>query len=295
MNKKLKVLILGKGYIGNSLSNLLKIKDVEIYHTSKAEIDYFNIDILDSHISYLNKNHIDFIINCVGFTGKPNVEQCEYHKEMCWKYNVNLPILLTSIAKKYNIPVIHIGSGCIYSSQEQAFSEKDTPNFGLFNQNSSFYSKTKHAFELSLSSIDSYIFRIRMPFSYISNSRNLINKILLYDNLISYKNSLTNIEDLNNFIYKFISLENKPEYGIYNVTNTDYITAKEIVEILKKYGLENPRWKFLKEEEMGFKSQRSNCFLSTEKIKNLNLELPNVRISLEKSIKEFKENYTNNI
>jgi len=189
-----------------------------------------------------------------------------------------------------NIPIIHISSGCVYTGHEKDYSEEDEPNFGIYNQNSSFYSKTKHACELSLKGTKSYIFRIRMPFSEKSSDRNYINKILKYDSLISYRNSLTNIDDLNEFIYKFISLKIAPSYGIYNVTNQGSATAKEIVDILKKYKLKNNNWKFLEQEDIGFKVARSNCVLSTEKIKQLDLELPNIFISMEDSIRKFKLN-----
>ena len=79
-----------------------------------------------------------------------------------------------------------------------------------------------------------------------------------------------------------------PSYGIYNVTNQGSATAKEIVDILKKYQLENKNWKFLKEKEMDFKVARSNCVLSTSKIKELNIELPNIFLSIENSIRKFK-------
>ena len=100
-----------------------------------------------------------------------------------------------------------------------------------------------------------------MPFSEKFSDRNYINKILKYDNLISYRNSLTNIDDLNEFIYKFINLKITPSYGIYNVTNHGSATAKEIVDILKKY----LKKKKLKAEFMG----RGSAWLDTGNIETL--------------------------
>ena len=48
-----------------------------------------------------------------------------------------------------------------------------------------FYSKTKHAFEVTSIHIPKTVVRIRMPFSSCDNQRNYINKILRYDNLVS--------------------------------------------------------------------------------------------------------------
>jgi dTDP-4-dehydrorhamnose reductase len=287
------ILLLGKGYIGSSLSDYLVSKsDIKSNIYSKKDLNYLDFNTLNKYLQQNQSIKIDYIINCAGYTGRPNVEGCENDKETCWKYNVKLPIVLTEIASYWNIPIIHISSGCVYTGYEKDFSEDDEPNFGIHNKDSSFYSKTKHACELSLKNSNSYILRIRMPFSYKSSERNYIDKILKYDNLISYKNSLTNIDDLNEFIYKFISLENKPEYGIYNVTNQGYATAKQIVEILKKYNLQNKNWKFLDQNQMNFKVSRSNCVLSTEKIKKLNLELPNIYYSMENSIKNYDNLHT---
>lgn len=283
------ILLLGKGYIGSNLAEYFISKsDIKSNIYSKKDLNYLDINTLNKYLQQNQSIQIDYIINCAGYTGRPNVEGCENDKETCWKYNVKLPILLTEVASYWNIPIIHISSGCVYTGYEKDYAEEDEPNFGIYNQNSSFYSKTKHACELSLKSSNSYIFRIRMPFSQKSSQRNYIDKILKYENLISYNNSLTNINDLNEFIYKFINLKNKPEYGIYNVTNHGSANAKEITQILKKYNLENKNWKFLNQDEMNFKVARSNCVLSTEKIKKLNLELPNILCSIENAISKFK-------
>jgi len=283
------ILLLGKGYIGSNLAEYFKSKsDIKSNIYSKQDLNYLDFYTLNKYLQQNQSIEIDYIINCAGYTGRPNVEGCENDKETCWKYNVKLPILLTEVASYWKIPIIHISSGCVYTGNEKDYTEEDEPNFGIYNQNSSFYSKTKHACELSLKNTNSYIFRIRMPFSHKSSERNYIDKILKYENLISYKNSLTNINDLNEFIYKFINLKNKPQYGIYNVTNEGFADAKEITEILKKYKLENRNWKFFDQSEMNFKVSRSNCVLSTEKIKKLDLQLPNIFSSIENAISKFK-------
>jgi dTDP-4-dehydrorhamnose reductase len=285
-----KILILGKGYIGQNIFDFLKNKnDFSIEIKNKNELDYTDFHTLDNYIFHFKNNGLKYIINCSGYTGRPNVDGCENDKQTCWRYNVNLPILLTKIAEHWDIPIIHIGSGCVYSGYKKQFTEEDEPNFGIYNT-SSFYSKTKHACEISLKNTNSYIFRIRMPFSEKASNRNYLNKLLLYDNLISHKNSLTCVEDLNEFIYKFISSKNTHEYGIYNVVNSGHATGEEIVNLLKKYNIQNKRWRFLDQKDIGFKTPRSNCILSTDKIQKLNLELPNVFESLEKSIKNLKNN-----
>ena len=286
----MKILVLGKGYIGNYL--VKGNKTHEIIHINKSDLDYSNYDLFHT---FLSKSSVypripfDWIINCSGYTGKPNVEGCESDKENCYFYNVTLPLYLTKIANRFNIPIIHIGSGCIYTGYEKEYTEKDLSNFGSDSPFSSFYSKTKDAFEKLSAHLDRYIFRIRIPFNGVPESKNYISKLLNYNNLISEKNSITNVDDLVTFTYNF--LEKKAPTGIYNVTNTGYIEAKEVVEILKENGLNNPEWNFVETSEADFKVDRSNCILNTEKIASLGLALPDVKESLTKAIKDYKEKY----
>lgn len=285
------ILILGNGYIGNYLYNFLNTSNhVEIF--SKNELDYTNPRILSDYIEskktygYCNTS-FDWVITCSGFTGTPNVDGGEDHKEECYHYNVTVPLQITKVCNNLQVPVIHIGSGCIYSGYDKIYNEKDNSDFGADSYESSFYSKTKDAFEKLSSHMNRYIFRIRIPFNGIFEPKNYLYKMLKYDNLISKQNSITCVDDLIVFIEKFITKSSKPYYGVYNVVNKGSIDGFDVVQLLKKYGIENKNWKFVSIEEANFRVARSNCILSTDKIKNIGLELPDVRESLEKSIRQF--------
>jgi dTDP-4-dehydrorhamnose reductase len=288
----MRILILGKGYIGNYLAKTNKGHNLT--HISKSDLNY---EDPDTFIKFLRKetdypkSQFDWIINCSGYTGRPNVEACEVDKENCYHYNVTVPLYITKVANRFRIPIIHIGSGCIYDGYSQEYTEDDLPNFGADSSYSSFYSKTKDAFEKLSEHLERYIFRIRIPFNGIPEPKNYLWKLLNYNNLISQQNSITNVDDLVNFIYKFI--EEKRSLGIYNVTNKGSIEAKNVVEILKKYGLENPNWKFVSINNANFKVGRSNCILNTSKIESYDLQLPDVKESIEKAIKEYAVHYNN--
>lgn len=277
----MKILILGKGYIGNYISSA-ETKH-ELVHIGKSDLDYSNPEIF---IPYLKGSKFDWIINSSGYTGKPNVDSCEDDKENCYHYNVTVPLYLTRMANDLGIPIIHIGSGCIYSGYNKKYTENDLSDFGADSFNSSFYSKTKDAFEKLSSTMDRYIFRIRIPFNGVPEPKNYLYKLLHYDNLINKQNSVTNVNDLVNFTFKFI--EKKPTLGIYNVTNTGSIDARTIVSIMRDNFLENAKWKFIEIEDADFRVARSNCILSTDKIKKLGLELPEVNVSIINSIEEYK-------
>jgi dTDP-4-dehydrorhamnose reductase len=283
MNKK--VLILGAGYVGTKLHSFLKTNH-HVNIISKKELDYSNPKTFSK---FLSDNRYDWVINCSGFTGTPNVDGCEDHKEECFHYNVTVPLQITKICNYYNIAPIHIGSGCVYSGYNKIYTEDDLADFGMDSHESSFYSKTKDAFEKLSNHMDRYILRIRIPFNGIVEPKNYLYKLLNYDNLISKQNSITCVDDLLHFIYSFMQRQYRPEFGIYNVVNEGSVDGFDVIQMLKNNGLENPNWSFKSIEEMNFKVARSNCILSTDKIKQLGLGLPSVNLSLEKAIKNYSD------
>jgi len=288
----MRILILGKGYVGTTMSRKLgSAYDVTIL--SKSDLDYTNRAKL---FMYLTKqdNRYSYVINTCGYTGRPNVDACEDNKEDTWYYNVNVPINIQKTCKDVGVKLIHISSGCIYDGYEKDFEETDEPNFGLLTARSSWYSKTKHACEMTMMDRDVYIFRIRMPFCSTWSERNILTKLIKYNNVIDCKNSLTNLEDLCGFILYFLAdLETDKDhpYGIYNVVNPEPVYTSEITELLTNYGLGNDSWNKISLEELykTTKAHRSNCVLSDKKIHSLDLSLPNTIRSLKRCISEMRD------
>lgn len=278
------ILVLGKGYVGNQLVSYLQEKNIKVISFKKSELNYTSPSVLQEYLSK-NAGRFEFVVNCSGYTGIPNVDACELNKEDCWFWNVIVPHNIAVSSNIFNLPVINISSGCIYSGYEKEYTEEDVPDFGLFSLDSSYYSKCKHACETLLKNFLVYTFRVRLPFDGTKNRKNYLNKILYYDNLISYKNSMTSINDLNDFLFKFLFIYKHILPGPINVVNRGAADAKEVVYILKKYNLINPNWNFVELKDIKIKANRSNCVLATNKIKSVNLELPNVFDSLERDIK----------
>ena len=173
----MKILILGRGYLGTQLYLYLKgIMSVTIL--SKTDLDYTDPGVL-SHFIFSERFKV--VINASGYTGKPNIDAAEDDKESCWKYNVEVPLAIADAAQRAGAYMIHLSSGCIYNGYDKVFSEEDAPNWGLFQQESSFYSKTKHAAETLLAD-KAWLLRLRMPFSQTLSSKNYLSKILGYTN-----------------------------------------------------------------------------------------------------------------
>jgi dTDP-4-dehydrorhamnose reductase len=273
--------ILGKGFVGTHLAQYFKSNNIEHRIFSQSDLDYTDPDRLREFIEEHDR-HIRTVINCSGYTGVPNVDACEDNKELCYNYNVLYPLNVVKMCNAFSIPVVHIGSGCIYSGYDKEYTEEDTPNFGMFSNESSYYSKCKHVFETFAKGYKCYVLRIRIPFTDVLTRKNYFSKLLGYDTLINELNSVTSLNDFDEFVVRFIVA--RPDYGIYNVVNPEPIKAEEVVWLLEKHGLKNPNWKFIDLKDLNTKANRSNCVLSTEKLKKIGLELPNTRDSLVRDI-----------
>lgn len=281
--------ILGKGFVGTHLSHYFKQNNIDHKIFSQSELDYTDPNTFKDFLD-TNDKDIKWVINCSGYTGVPNVDACEDNKEFCYAYNVLYPMQVVKLCNQYKIPVIHIGSGCVYSGYEKEFTEEDTPNFGIYSNQSSYYSKCKHVFETFAKEFNCYVLRIRIPFTDILTRKNYFSKLLNYDTLINELNSVTSLNDFDEFVVRFISA--KPEYGIYNVVNPEPVKAEEVVEILKDNKIVNSKWRFIELKDLNTKANRSNCVLSTKKIDDLGLQLPNTRTSLLRDISTLARNLT---
>lgn len=260
-----KILILGNGYIGNYLQSYLSIQGHTVKIVDSSDLDYHNRR--DLWMELIANYDPLIVINCSGFTGRPNIDEAESKKDLCWHLNVTSPFQCAELCQKAGKRYIHIGSGCIYTDYTKEYTEEDAPNFGLFDNESSFYSKTKHAFELMTRHLPVKIVRIRMPISSLNDSRSYLSKIKKYNKLIDYKNSKTYIPDLCIFVNKLISNPDTKwtEQDIYNVVNPEPLDTKSLVQIVNSFGEGNPEWEFVPIENIPIIAGRSNCVLNNEK------------------------------
>ena len=168
----MKVLIFGNGYIGNRLAKSIegsvlcinKVYTINEIHTA------------------IKQNSPNVVINCIGKVGRPNIDWCESNKEETFFTNVTLPFLMREVCSALDIKMVHISTGCIYEGKGN-YTEDDKPNF-----HGSFYSMTKEICEDGLKHFDVLQLRIRMPIDNIVNPRNLLTKLLNYDEIINEVN-----------------------------------------------------------------------------------------------------------
>ena len=84
--------ILGaSGYVGGAYQRLLEKRGVPFRTVPRSDLDYYDVEALTAA---LRDAKPEFVVNCAGYTGKPNVDACELHKTECLNGNAILPGIL---------------------------------------------------------------------------------------------------------------------------------------------------------------------------------------------------------
>jgi len=281
-----KIVILGNGYVGKNLYDRLLFpgpekKSYDVKIEKRKLLNYNDVKSLEA---YLDREKPEYVINCSGFTGRPNVDEGELKQELCFELNTFGPLRVSNLCKIKNINYIHISSGCIYTGYDKPWEEDDEPNFGLFDEDSSTYSKSKHAFELGCDW--GLILRVRMPFCDILHDRSYLTKIYKYDNLIDRVNSKTYIPQLLDFIEHFVSNNYEAkEKDILNFVNPEALSTARVTQLMEKFDVVNPDWDWIHYCDLDTVAHRSNCVMSTNKLEeDYGFEIWDEEVALEAAL-----------
>jgi dTDP-4-dehydrorhamnose reductase len=285
------ILLGGSGYVGQAYQAMLKNKGLEYISLSRSELDYSDSEAL---FAFLDKERPAFLVNCAGYTGKPNVDACESDKANCLFGNAVLPARIADACQRANIPWGHVSSGCIYTGSRpdgSGFTEADAPNFTFRQNNCSFYSGTKALGEEVLAPYDNvYIWRLRIPYNHIDGPRNYITKLLRYDNLLEATNSISHLDEF--VAATFACWEKRIPFGTYNVTNPGQVTTQEMVALIKAAGVSGKDFKFF-ENEADFMQKaaiapRSNCTMDSSKLARAGIQMTPVAECVQRCLGEWR-------
>lgn len=247
----MKILILGNGYIGN------RCKEV---WGQEATLSTKRIHSSEDIETELKSNQYDVVLNAIGTKGHPNIDWCESHKLETYIGNTLVPLMIAEACAKHNVYLLHIGSGCVFygrSPDKNGWREDDVAN------PISYYSKTKYAADLVLSSLPNVgIARIRIPLDNRSCPENIIDKLIKYQKIIDVSNSITYIPDAINVFYMLMMNQSE---GIFHVVNPIPVKYKTLAKMIGH----DPEW--ISEQELVkqnlVKKLRSTAVLqSTKKI-----------------------------
>jgi dTDP-4-dehydrorhamnose reductase len=280
------------GYVGQTITNTLENNQISFTSLTRGDLDCYDSNRLRN---CLVSNQSRFLINCAGYTGKPNVDACESAKYESLQGNAVLPGIIREVCEDLKIPWGHISSGCIYSGRREdgkGWTEEDVPNFSFRSPPCSFYSGTKALGEEVLEGAENcFVWRLRIPFNHEPSPRNYLQKLLNYENLLEAENSVSHLEE---FCQKCIECFTKDvEPGVYNMTNPGSITTSQVTEWMIKEGLTDKKFKFFNsEEEFMTKAAiapRSNCVLDTTKVEKAGIGMRPVEEAMIDSIRKMRQ------
>lgn len=312
-------LLLGAtGYIGHAFASELARRGQAYRAVSRAEVDYTRFEPL---LSLLCDARPDFLVNCAGYTGKPNVDACEVARAETLLGNALLPQTIAHACAAAGVPWGHVSSGCIYSGAKvrdaagtltvepdltdpgvlrtilgkrecvQGFTEQDPPNFSFRSPPCSFYSGTKALGEEAIVGVGrSYIWRLRIPFDEFDSPRNYLSKVQRYAKVYDNVNSISHRGDFARACLDCWAL--RVPWGIYNVTNPGWVTTREVVELLQRTIAPHRTFEFWESDaefyQVAAKTPRSNCVLDTAKLTAAGIRIRPVGEALEESLRNWQ-------
>ncbi len=266
------ILIFGKGFIG------ARIKDFFGCVVTDRKINNFS-----DAIKEVNKFQPRIIINCVGYTGKNNVDDCELDKDKTLFANVYVPLILAEISLRRKIKFIHIGSDFMYhfDHKREPLTEEDEPDFFEL-----YYSRTKIYIERALSSLskkaDILIPRIRVPLDNRPHPKNILTKLLSFKKIVNVPNSITYLPDFMDMLEHLIKVDAK---GVFNTVNKGTLRYPDLLALYKKYSGISCQYQIVRAENLG--KTRSNLILSPRKLEKTGFKVKNINEALDECMREY--------
>ncbi len=274
----MKILIFGKGYIGSRAAETW----------SDAVLSDVRIDDKAAVQKELDLHKPDAVFNAAGKTGKPNVDWCETHQEETYHSNVTGALTLAEVCQEKKVYLLHLASGCVFygASPDPAGWREDD-----FANPSAFYSRTKYAADLVLSKLPNVgIARLRMPIDDRPGSRNLIDKLANYTQVIDVENSVTVLEDLFNACHQLME---KRAPGIFHTVNPGTMRHRDLLALYREYVDPSHTTEWITEEELLTRGlaakKRSNNILQSPRLAEFGISLRPIDVALRDTMMKYAQ------
>lgn len=311
------LLLGGTGYIGNAFQRELYSRGLDFRNVRRSEADYGCFEVLQELLRGLKPI---LLVNCAGYTGKPNVDACELAKADTLVGNTLLPQTIAHACAIAGIPWGHVSSGCIYSGAKvvgedgsvcvvkdmtrpemvvlaerhperiKGFTEEDAPNFIFRDGPCSFYSGAKALGEEAIKGIGtSYVWRLRIPFDELDGPRNYLSKVQRYAKVYDNLNSISHRQD---FAKACLDLwQMGAPAGTYNVTNPGWITTRKVVQRLEEVLKPARQFEFWENDQEFYRlaamTPRSNCVLDNSKLLRTGVAMRTVDEALDHALRNW--------
>lgn len=267
-----RIFILGKGFFGVRLKEALgcRLLGARIYSLGDAQ-------------EVIKRHRPRIIVNCIGYAGKNNIDDCESDKEKTLFANTFVPVILAEACLRQGVKLVHISSGCIYHydySKDRPINERKMPDFfALYYSRSKIY--TERVLEFLAAKFNVLILRPRVPLDNRPHPRNILTKLINYKKAIDLPNSITYMPD---FIKAARHLINIDARGIYNVVNRGGLRYPQLLEAYQKY---KPDFHYKIIDFKKLRMVRTNLLLSTEKLENTGFKVRNIHEVLEECVRAY--------
>jgi dTDP-4-dehydrorhamnose reductase len=284
------VLLGAGGYVGSAVAARLRQLDAAFLAPAHSDLDLTSKDAVSA---WFSDKKPEFVINAVGFTGRPNIDGTEIEKWRCLQANTVVPGVLGEVLGRRGIRWGHVSSGCIYSGTRadgSGFTEEDEPEFVISDPRAGWYAHTKWMAEKLLRDAPGVvIWRLRIPFDSVDNERNYLSKLMRYDRLLEVRNSISQLEEFAAATVQ--SLRERIPDGIYNATNSGSILTSEVAEALKRHGICRKKFQYFSDEAEFMSAPgrvyRPSCILDSGKLAAHGVRMPDVHESLERTLRKW--------
>jgi UDP-glucose 4,6-dehydratase len=270
MNKK--ILIFGKGFMG-----------IKLQHAFGGVISDCRINTLADAMDEIAKHAPDIVINCIGFTGARNVDDCELEKDKALCANTFVPIILAEACLRLKAKLVHLSSGCIYHydyEHQAPIAEDLVPDFfGLYYSRTKIYSE--RALDILAKEYKILIARIRIPLDDQPHPKNILNKLIVYRKVIDIPNSVTYAPDFIKALEHLIRID---AWGIYNVLNKNGLMYPDLMDVYKKY-VPGFTYEVMDHRKLGL--VRTNMIMSVEKLEKTGFKVRPINDVLDECVRNY--------
>ena len=294
----MKVLLYGKnGWIGQKVYELLLQGGHHVIVGNERAEDFITLEEEIKReqptniISTIGRTHGE--IGEIKYTTIDYLEQKGKLRENV-RDNLYSPTVIAILSAKLGIHYTYLGTGCIYTYDEEhpyeeelnGFKEDSKPNFF-----GSSYSIVKGYTDMLMNMFNTTVLnvRIRMPITDEIHPRNFITKITSYKRICSINNSMTVLPDL---LPIMIDMCDKKITGSVNLTNPGLISHNDILEMYREIVDEKFKWDNFNIDEQReiLASERSNNFLDTSRLESL-YKVKNIKDSVREILYSMKEKH----
>ena len=218
-----------KGMLGTKLTNVLKTLGHTIVGVDLPEHNLLDFKSIET---FFVDQQIQFLYNCAAFT---NVDKCETEYDQAYAVNALAVQNCAAIAKKLNIPFVHISTDYVFNGEATIPYTTD-----MLTAPVSAYGRPKDAGEkFVLTTFPEKSFIVRTAWLYGHHGNNFVETILKF---AATKPELKIVNDqtgaptfVDDLVILLVKLLDSTAYGLYHFTNSGITTwygfAQEFLRI----------------------------------------------------------------